>query len=58
MAVANATLLVGPEPSTDNTSNNPIDMANEILELEPNQAPFVVLLNKLKKVKATNPKFQ
>lgn len=58
MAVANATLLVGSEASTDNTSNNPIDMANEILELEPNQAPFVTLTQKLKKVKATNPKFQ
>jgi len=58
MAVANATLLVGPEASTDNTSNNPIDMADSILELEPNQAPFVTLLAKLKKVKATNPKFQ
>lgn len=58
MAVANATLLAGSEASTDNTSNNPLDMANEILELEPNQAPFVQLVYKLKKVKATNPKFQ
>ena len=58
MAVANATLNSGPEQSTDNTSNNPIDMANEILELEPNNAPLVVLAQKLKKVKATNPKFE
>ena len=58
MAVANATLLVGAEQSTDNVSNNPLDMSNKILELEPSQAPFVTLMNKLNKVKATNPKFQ
>ena len=58
MAVANATLNAGPEASTDNTSNNPIDMANEILELEPNQSPFLVLTQKMKKVASTNPKFE
>jgi hypothetical protein len=58
MAVANATLNAGVEASTDNTSNNPIDMADAILELEPNNAPFVVLAQKMKKVKATNPKFE
>jgi Family of unknown function (DUF5309) len=58
MPVANATLIVGPEATTDNVSNNPIDMADEILELEPDQAPFVTLLKRLRKVKSTNPKFQ
>jgi hypothetical protein len=58
MAVANATLNAGPEASTDNTSNNPLDMANEILELEPNNNPFLVLTQRMKKVAATNPKFQ
>jgi hypothetical protein len=58
MAVANATLNAGAEASTDNTSNNPIDMADSILELEPNNAPFVVLTQKMKKVAATNPKFE
>src|SRR5262245_62111292 len=58
MAGANATLLVGSEASTDNVTNNPIDMSEEILELEPDQAPFVTLLKRLRKVKSTNPKFQ
>ena len=58
MPVANATLLVGAEQSTDNVSNNPLDMADKILELEPDQAPFVTLVKRLRKSKAENPKFQ
>src|SRR5213595_1769920 len=58
MPVANATLLVGSEASTDNVSNNPLDMADKILELEPDQAPFVTLVKRLRKSKAENPKFQ
>lgn len=50
------TLLVGPEASTDNTANNPIDMANTIAELEPNVAPLTLLMTKMGKEAATNPK--
>lgn len=52
------TILVGPEASTDNTDNNPRDMDAPVHELEPNVAPFLLLLNKLKKKKATNPKIE
>lgn len=52
------TLLAGAESSTDNTSNNPIDMADKIAELEPNVAPLVLLASKMGKVAATNPKIE
>jgi len=52
------TILVGSEASTDNTANNPRDMDAPVHELEPNVAPFLLLLNKLKKKAATNPKIE
>lgn len=52
------TLNTGVEQSTDNTANNPIDMDTPVHELEPNVAPLLVLLKKLKTKKATNPKVQ
>ena len=50
------TILVGNEASTDNTANNVRDMDAPVHELEPNATPFLLLLNKLKKKKAMNPK--
>lgn len=52
------TLLTGTEQSTDNTDNNPRDMDAGVAELEPNVAPLLVLLNKLGKEPATNPKIE
>jgi hypothetical protein len=52
------TLLTGVEASTDNTDNNPRDMSANVAELEPNVAPLLVLLNKLSKEAATNPKIE
>ncbi len=52
------TINVGPEASTDNVSNNVRDMDAPVHELEPNVAPFLVLLNKLKKKPAINPKIE
>lgn len=50
------TLLTGTEQSTDNTDNNPRDMAANVAELEPNVAPLLALLNRVSKKAATNPK--
>lgn len=50
------TLLTGAEPSTSNTSNNVPGMIADIAELEPNQAPLVQLLDKLRKKPANNPR--
>lgn len=52
------TILTGAEPSTANTDNNPRDMDTPVHDLEPNAAPFLTLLNKLKKKPATNPKIE
>jgi hypothetical protein len=50
------TLLTGPEPSTSNTSNNIPGMIAEIAELEPNATPLMLLLDKLRKKTAKNPR--
>lgn len=52
------TLLAGPEPSTNNVNNNVRDMAGKVFSLEPNAAPLVVLLDKLSKKAAINPKIE
>lgn len=52
------TLLTGVEQSTDNTSNNPRDVAANVAELEPNVAPLLALLNKIGSEAATNPKIE
>jgi hypothetical protein len=52
------TLLTGVEQSTDNTDNNPRDMAANVAELEPNVAPLLALLNRVSKKAATNPKIE
>jgi len=53
------TVLVG-DLATDviNQSQRVIDMDDRIAELEPNAAPLVVLLKKLKKVQAISPKVE
>ena len=50
------TLLVGPEDSTQNTSNNPRDMAANVFELEPNVAPLLAITSKTNSAPARNPK--
>ena len=50
------TLLTSAEPSTSNTSNNVPGMIADIADLEPNQAPLVQLLDKLRKRPANNPR--
>ena len=52
------TLLAGVEASTANTNNNVRDMAGRVFDLEPNAAPLVVLLDKLSKKPAINPKVE
>jgi uncharacterized protein DUF5309 len=52
------TLLTGVEASTNNTDNNPRDMAAGVAELEPNVAPLLRLLDKLSKEAALNPKIE
>ena len=52
------TLLAGVEQTTDNTANNPRDMAANVAELEPNAAPLLALLNKIGSEAATNPKIE
>ncbi len=51
------TLLVGAEPSTSNTDNNPRDMVPVAL-LEPNVAPLTVFMGKMGGKLATNPKIE
>jgi hypothetical protein len=50
------TLITGAEASTNNTSNNVVDMAADIAALEPNATPLVQLLDKLRKRPAKNPR--
>lgn len=52
------TLLVGPEDSTQNTANNPRDMAANVFELEPNVSPLLALTSKTNSKAATNPKIK
>lgn len=52
------TLLAGVEQSTDNTANNPRDVAANVAELEPNVAPLLSLLNKIGSEAAVNPKIE
>lgn len=52
------TLLVGPEATTDNTDNNPRDMAANVFELEPNVAPLLAITNRLGSKPAKNPKIE
>ena len=58
MAVANPTLLVGPETTIQNTDNNPRAMDANVYELEPNQAPLCALTSQLATRPATNPKVE
>ena len=59
MASPPATVITG-DLATDviNQSQRVIDMDDRIAELEPNAAPLVVLLKKLKKVQAISPKVE
>lgn len=52
------TLLTGPEDSTQNTSNNPRDMAANVFELEPNVSPLLAITSKLNSAPAINPKIE
>ena len=52
------TLLVGPEDSTQNTANNPRDMAANVFELEPNVAPLLAITSKTNSAPARNPKIE
>jgi len=52
------TLLTGSEASTDNVNNNVRDMAFGVAELEPNVSPLLLLLDKLSKEAAINPKIE
>lgn len=55
-----ATTLISGDLSTDvlNQSQRVIDMDTKIAELEPNAAPLVVLLKKLRRVNAISPKVE
>lgn len=59
MASPSATVLVG-DLATDviNQSQRVIDMDTKIAELEPNAAPLVVLMKKLRRVQAISPKVE
>ena len=52
------TLNSGPESSTDNTANNPRDMAANVFELEPNVAPLLAITSKTNSAPARNPKIE
>jgi len=52
------TLLTGPEDSTQNTNNNPRDMAAQVFELEPNVAPLLAITSKANSAPARNPKIE
>lgn len=52
------TLLVGPEDSTQNTGNNPRDMAANVFELEPNVSPLLAITSKINSAPAINPKIE
>lgn len=52
------TLLTGPEDSTQNTNNNPRDMAANVFELEPNVAPLLAITSKLNSAPAINAKIE
>ena len=50
------TLNSGVEASTDNTTNNPRDVAANVFELEPNVAPLLAITSKTNSAPARNPK--
>ena len=52
------TLNSGAESSTDNTANNPRDMAANVFELEPNVAPLLAITSKTNSAPARNPKIE
>ena len=52
------TLLAGAEDSTQNTNNNPRDMAAAVFELEPNVAPLLAITSKANSAPARNPKIE
>lgn len=52
------TLLTGAEASTNNTDNNPRDMAANVFELEPNVAPLLAITSRTNSAPATNPKIE
>ena len=53
-----ATILVGPEVTTQNTANNPVGMDFAVYELEPSAAPLTVLMEAMGSKPAPNPKFE
>ena len=52
------TLLAGVEDSTQNTGNNPRDMAANVFELEPNVAPLLAITSRTNSAPAINPKIE
>ena len=53
-----ATILVGPEVTTQNTDNNVRGVDFAVYELEPSAVPLTVLMETMGSQPATNPKFE